>query len=73
MSGILHHDDSGGDGDDDGDDDDVSYGFRMTQDKLPGIILLMMMVVWMMMTMMESPIGENVLRILDMTAPKPRF
>ena len=45
----------------------------MKQDKLPEIMLLMMMVVWMMMTMMEGPICENVPQILDMTAPKPRF
>ena len=45
----------------------------MTQDELPEIMLLMMMAVWMMMTMMESPIGENVLQIQDMTAPIPRF
>ena len=51
----------------------MSYGFRMIQDKLPEIMLLVMMVVWMMMTMMESPICENVLQILDMTAPKPGF
>ena len=29
------------DDDDDGDDDEVSYGFRMTLDKLPEMILLM--------------------------------
>ena len=45
----------------------------MTQDKLPEIIRLMMMVVWMMMTMMESPIGENALQTLDMTAPEPKL
>ena len=45
----------------------------MTQDKLPEIILMMMMVVWMMMTMMEGPICENVLQILDVTGPKPRL
>ena len=59
--------------DDDGDDDDVSYGFRMTQDKLSEIILMMMMVVWMMMTMMEGPLCEHAFQILDMTPPKPGF
>ena len=65
--------DTPNDDDDDGDgDDDVSYGFRMTQDKLPQIIR-MMLAVWMVMTIMEGPICEHVLQILDMTPPKPRF
>ena len=45
----------------------------MTQDKLPEIIQMMMVVVWVMMTMMEGPICENVLQLLGVTAPKPRF
>ena len=45
----------------------------MTQDKLPEIILLVMMVVWMMMTMMENPICENIIKILDIIFPNPRF
>ena len=45
----------------------------MTQDELPEMILLMMMVVWMMMTMMEDPMCDNVSQILDITVPKPKF
>ena len=41
--GVDDGDDDDDDDDDDGDDDEVSYGFRMTQDMLPEIILLMIM------------------------------
>ena len=33
----------------------------------------MMTMMTMVMMMLEGPICENVLQILDMTAPKPRF
>ena len=58
-------------GDDDNDDNEDVYEIISVMDSWH--LLLLWMMTMMEIMMLEAPICENVLQILDMTIPKPKF